>query len=132
MPLPVSETVSVTWGPGRAPACAPASASLTDDVGGLDAQPPALGHGVAAVDHQIEQHLVHLRRIGHHAGQVRLQRGGELDVLADQASEHGRDGVDDGIQLKRHGLDDLLPAEGEQLLGEIRRLPAGVGNLGHL
>ena len=47
---------------------------------------PPLGHRVARVDRQVEQHLLDLRRVDAHAPELRRQSDErELDVLADDA-----------------------------------------------
>jgi hypothetical protein len=93
---------------------------------GLDRELPALGHGVPSVHDEIEEDLLHLRRVGLDAAQAAGRRRDEVDVLADEASEHGLDLADDGVQIQDLRSEHLLPAEGEELAREVGRVLGGL------
>jgi hypothetical protein len=95
------------------------------DVGGLDDELAAARHGVAGVDHQIENHLVHLARIGLDVPEVRVELRAHLDILAEQAQHHLVVG-DDSVEAEDDRAGDLLAAEQEQLAGEAGGAFGGV------
>ena len=99
------------------------------DVGGLDGELAAVGHGVAGVDRQVHQHLLDLARVGVDHAEVGREHLDEVDVLADEAPEHLLDPRGDLVQVERHGLQHLLAAEGQQLAGQRRRALAGLLDL---
>ena len=95
------------------------------DVGGPDGERAALGHGVAGVDGEVEQHLPELARIGAQLAELRIEEQAQLDVLADHAAEQLGDVLDDAVEVQDLGLEDALAAEGEELAGEqAARSPA--------
>ena len=102
------------------------------DFGSLDRQLPALRHGVAGVDRQVEQHLLDLARVGSHGAQALLQRRDELDVLADQPSQHLVRVAHDLVQVDDARLEHLLAAEGEELPRQVGRAMRGLVDLGQL
>ena len=75
----------------------------------------AARHGVAGVDGEIQQHLLHHAGVGfdHRAGiaVIQLQR----HVLAQKPPEHVGHVADDFVHVQPLGLDELAAAEGEQL-----------------
>ena len=86
--------------------------------GSLNRDPPAIGHGVAGIHHQVHEHLVQLAAIRHHRREVRSELGDDLHVFADQPPQHAFGLVDHAVQVEGPRLGDLLAAEGQQLLGE--------------
>jgi hypothetical protein len=70
-----------------------------------------------------------LARVGLDVTQIRSENGGEIDVLTDQAAEHGADVNDAGVEVEHAQIEHLLAAEGEELAGEGE---AAVGGLDHL
>jgi hypothetical protein len=100
------------------------------DVGGLDGQPAAVGHGVAGVDHQVHQHLLELAGIGVDPAEVgRGPHRTQLDVLAQQALEHRPQVGDDLIEVEHPRLQELAAAEREELAGQPGRALAGLLDL---
>ncbi len=96
----------------------------------------AVGHGVAGVGHQVQQHLLDLRRVR----ADRLRRRGELEVeldaFLDEAAQdlcEASHRVVEVVEPRRH---DLAPAERQQLLGQRggahRGAADGVERLRHL
>ena len=102
------------------------------DVGGLDRQPSAVGHGVATVDRHVHQHLVELAGVGldrpQPAGEVELQ----LDVVAERPTEHGADRLDDRVEIQPLGPGDVSSGEGEQLPGECGGGLGGLFDVGEI
>ena len=84
---------------------------------GFNGQRSTRRHGVAGVHHQIHQHLMHLRGVGHDVTRVGGQVLNDADVLGNEPAAESNDLRHHAIQ--RDGLPhrDLLPAEREQLLG---------------
>ena len=95
------------------------------DVRRVDREQPAVGHRVARVDGEVHEDLLELVRVGEHGIQGRRERRDELDVLADQSREHRRQAGDDVVQLEHARLQDLPPAESEELTGEDGRALGG-------
>ena len=86
-------------------------------------------HGVPRIHHQVHQNLVHLPGVGHHLSQVRTEPGNQLDVLADQPLQHLFRFSHHQIQIQRLGLHQLLPAEGQEFLGQFRGALSRLQNL---
>ena len=92
-----------------------------------DGQMPAVGHGVPRIDHQIQDHLFDLRRVGHDHRRWRELDDFELDLGADQPPEHHLHSADDVFERDETRARRLPAAEGEQLARE-----AGATLHGHL
>ena len=90
---------------------------------------PALGHGVAGVDHQVDQHLLDHADIGLDERRVAGITELQVNVLADDAFEHLGQVADRLRQVERLGLHDLLAAKGEQLPGQAGRAVGGGDDL---
>ncbi len=84
-----------------------------------DGQPAPPGHGIARIDHQIEQDLDHLAGVGANLAEAVGQQGFDRDVLADHAAQHLQGLSEDGIEIDDARLEDLLAREGEELPGEL-------------
>ena len=90
---------------------------------GADAQRAAIGHGVPAVDRDVEDRKLQLVGVGADGGQI----GGQIDRQGDarahgarQQRLHARDQVG---QVHRRGRERLAPREGQQPLHQyLRRL----------
>ncbi len=63
-----------------------------------DPQNAALGHRIARVDHQVQQHLLDLPAIAAHGRQVGRGGRGHLHVFADDAAQHLLGGEDELIE----------------------------------
>ncbi len=83
-----------------------------------DRQRAAVRHRVGRIDGEVDEDLLHLTRIRHHGGEARGQRHADLDVLAQEAPEHGAKARDHAAHIERARLQHLLPAEREELLRE--------------
>src|ERR671920_253988 len=99
-------------------------------VGGVDGQCAAGGHRIARVDGEIDQDLFDLTGIGAHRPQVRVQAGGQVDVLAEDPAQHLFDITDDLVEVQHLRLGDFTSAEGEQLFGEPGGTLGGSADLG--
>ena len=99
---------------------------VDDGLAGLHRQRAAVGHGVGSVDREVQQHLLELHRVDHHRRQRRRQRGADLDVVAQQATEHRPQVLDDAADVERPWLQHLAAAEREQLLRQRGRALAGL------
>ena len=96
------------------------------DVRGGDREPSALGHGVARVDDEVHEDLLELGAVGDNAPQRVIGLGGELDVLADETTQHRRHVADHGVEVEPPRLQHLLAAESEELArqrGRATRAP---------
>jgi hypothetical protein len=127
MPQPVSLTASSTCGPGFGVVVGVGFVQL--GVAHLDGELAALGHGVAGVDRQVEQHLLDVAGVGLDRPQLRVGHGDQLDVLADDAAEHPVHVRHHGPQVEDLRLHDGLAAEGQELAGQGRGPVPGGGHL---
>ena len=87
-------------------------------VGGLDHEVAAFRHRVSGVDCQVHDHLLELTGIGLDTIERPVQRGHQPDVLADQALQERLGARHDTVEIEHLRLQDLLTAEGQQLLGQ--------------
>ena len=58
------------------------------DVGGLDRQVAAVGHGIAGIDRQVHDDLLDLAGIGLDRADGPRRNHDQVDVFADQAGQH--------------------------------------------
>ena len=96
------------------------------DVRRLDGEPAAVGHRVARVHREVDDHLFELARIHPHPPGVRRRHEGQVDVLSDQPLEEIRRVLDQLVQVEHLRLEHLLAAEREQLVRERRRAGRGL------
>ena len=87
----------------------------------LDGQRPAAGHRVLRVDRQVQNHLLHLCRIGPHPGRGAGQVGDEGDVLPEEVAEEPGRPRHRLVEVENFWLGSGLAAEGQKL----RRQPRG-------
>ena len=93
-------------------------------VRGGDPQGAAVGHRVARVDGEVEDHLLQLAAVHPHRAGVGREVQHEPDVHADQASQHRRELPDHGGRVEVARLERGPARERQQLLGQVRR-PVG-------
>ena len=129
MPQPVSVTLKQTNRPARASGCPRTVGFSPRPRWRCGWRAGRRGHGVAGVDGQVQQHLLHHAGVGldhrRRLAVIQLQR----HVLAQKPAEHVRHVADDFVHVQLLGLDELAAAEGEQL----PRQPGGAfGGLGDL
>ena len=82
------------------------------DVGGFDDQVAAAGHGVAGIDRQGPDDLLHLAAVDSDRQKCSIQNRANQDILADEAQQHGFHLGDHGVEIDQGRLNHLLPAEG--------------------
>src|SRR5580704_1736581 len=99
------------------------------DVGGLDCEFSAGGHGVAGIDGEVHDDLLDLAGIGAHRAETRARHHDQVDVFANHAVEHFQVFGDDAVEIENARSQHLLAAEGEQLAGKGRGPSGGAGNL---
>ena len=99
------------------------------DIVGHDGEPAAFGHGVAGVDGQVQDHLLHLPRIDLDRFQCRGEDGGQQDVVADQAAQHLLRVAHSDVEVEDLRLHRLLAAERQQLAGQRLGALARLANL---
>ena len=87
------------------------------DLGGDD-DAAAVGHGVAGIDHEVDDHLLDRRGVGEQGREERGDFPMQIDIGADEPSEKRFQFVDDGMQVDKLGLGDLFAGENEQLARE--------------
>ncbi len=73
--------------------------------------------------------MLNLRGIDAHDRRFRSENEGQRDVLPNQARQHPLQAADRLVEVDVLREKHLLPAEGEQLLRERSRAPAGLLNL---
>ena len=98
-------------------------------VAGLDGELAAFRHRVSCVERQVQDDLFELPRIGAHVFERRVQRRHQRDVFADQALQERLSSRHHLIEIEHLRLQDLLAAEGQQLLREQRGAFAGPPHL---
>ena len=88
-------------------------------------EPAAIGHGVAGVDGEIDDHLLELRDVDLDRPQIAAVHQIELDLLADQpAQQHGE--IAERVAEMQHLRAQRLPARERQQLPHQRRGAGGV------
>ena len=100
---------------------------VTDhDVGRADRHPATLRHGVDRIEQQVEQHLLHLIRVGTDPPQSR--RGGDLqrDLRRQCVREQITEAIEQVVQVELTWRSRLASREGKELLAE----PAGTLDIG--
>ena len=88
------------------------------DRAGADRQRASAGHGVAGVDGEVHEDLLHHAGVRLHEGELRGGIELQGDGFAEQPLEHFRQVADHLAQVERHGLHDILAAEHKQLPGQ--------------
>ena len=121
MPVPVSSTSTSTYSPIGMPLYWNFALCVGADIGGAQRELAAVGHRVARIDHEIDDHLLELREIGLHRPEVALRHDVERDPLADQpAQQHGQV-VDHVAEVDDLRAQRLLAREREQVAHHARR-----------
>ena len=99
---------------------------------GLDGEPAADRHRVARVEHEIEQHLRQLARIGLDEAGRRAQPELERGLLAEGAPEHELEAAHRLVEIEHPGPQHLPAAERQELTGDRRRPFRGGADLLHV
>ncbi len=88
----------------------------------LDRERASTGHRIPGVDREVQDHLGELAAVDEDGRELRLEPALDQDVFAEEPLEQGQRFDDDGVHVADFGRQHLLPAEGEQLPGELCRL----------
>ncbi len=100
---------------------------------GGDAQATLFAHGVAGVDHEIEQGGLELGGVHAGEGAPALQPRPEVDGLAQGAAQQGLALADQGVEIAGFRPQGLPAREGQQLMCQAFAAPGGgQGGLTHL
>ena len=86
----------------------------------LDDQGTAVGHGIAGIHAEIQQHLIELDSIRENWGEVRREGGLDLDVCTDHIFERVKSVRDAEVQIDVAGFKYLASSESEELPCETR------------
>ena len=141
MPLPASLVVkngSKRW--GRTSAAMPEPVSVTESrkaapspraAGAVSrtSRPPS-GMASRALTARLRIDLLELARVGPHRGHAGQKALVELDRLPEDAVQHGEGTRHHRVQVHHPGLRHLLPAEAQELPGELGRPLGGEDDLG--
>ena len=99
---------------------------------GFEHELTAVGHSIARVHHQIQEHLLNLIGISQHRAEISSKSCDHSYVFTDQALQHGADGTYRRVQIEDFWFQHLAAAESQQLAGQ-RGGPIGCPlNLVHL
>ena len=82
-----------------------------------------MGHGVAGIERQVHDCLVHLRLVSQYRFQGRIQLGDDLDVLSEQPTQQLGNAVDDKVEVE-HGRCEHLLARGARFYQVSTSSPA--------
>ena len=115
----------VLAGPAATPVCC---RSLLP-VGATDPDTAALGHGLSGVDHQVDQYLLQPGRVHQHAAERGIELGLHRYGRSRQTAQHGLQLGDQRVQRQDLRLEELAPAEGQQLPGQVGGPLAGIPDL---
>ena len=88
----------------------------------------AFRHGVPRVDAEIQNHLLDLARVGFDPPDFRIGMRLQIEPLADDAAQKFFHLDDERVEVDHLRLENLFPAEGEQLACEGGGLFAGFAN----
>ena len=102
------------------------------DVGRFNRHAPAAGHRVSRIDDEVHHDLLQLTAIGERQRERGRQRQRDVDVLADQPAEHAGHVRDQAVHVERRGVQHLLAAERQQLLGEAGGALAGLDDFAEI
>ena len=94
---------------------------------GGDGERAAVGHRVAGVHDEVEQHLLELARVHDH-GPDRGRTQVDLDVRADEATQDLAERDHGVVRVEHDRLHHAAPAQREQLVDEGARLLAGAAH----
>ena len=126
MPVPVSRTLTTSSG-GASPARGQLAA---------EHQLAALGHRVAGVHGEVQEHLLELARVAEHRAPRGPELGAQLDVPREGAREQAHHLADRLVHVDGLAAQPRLEPETEQLAGELGAAPGGfadhLGGLRHL
>ena len=88
MPVPVSLNVEHHVVAGRHADVAAHAVRAEFHIGGFDFEPSAARHGVARVDGEVHEDLIHLAGVDVDVGEIGRQARHQLHVFTDEADQH--------------------------------------------
>ncbi len=91
---------------------------LQRHIGGGDAQDAAVGHGVARIDHEVEQGTFQLVLVAVDGPEPGLQRGFDADMAAQRAAQQVAHRIDQFVQFDPLEIQRLASGEGQQAVGQ--------------
>ena len=94
---------------------------VQSDVRSLDCQHASRGHRIPGVDYEVQDDLLDVTRVRLDPSDRLLGEGDQLHVLSDEPLEHLLHAREKLVQVEHPGLDNLLPAEHQELSGETSR-----------
>jgi len=101
-------------------------------MGGLNAEPAALGHGVPGVHDQVHDDLLDLARVGSHESQRRVQRRDQADVFAESSVDESLEVFEAERLVKDQAMGRLRKARDQGLvINHENQGPAGFSS-GHM
>ncbi len=96
---------------------------------GAEGERTTISHGVFCVDREVQQDLLHLAWIDHHAFQSLLQIELDEDLVAHQAFQHFFHGKNSLVHVDNLRLDVLFATECQQLTRQVGCAFRGALNL---
>jgi len=102
---------------------------IKDDVVRLDGDLARIGDGVPGVDAQVGQDLVHLRGIDKDAFEIVPRQPGQIDVLADEPSQHLERTLHGLVEVQYLEVHGLLAGKRQKLARQIGRTLGGLLDL---
>jgi hypothetical protein len=94
---------------------------VDDDVLGLEGEAPALGHGVARVDREVEHDLLQTHRVDDHGPERGLGDRVDLDPLAEGAPQEQVHAPETFVEVHRPRRHHRAPGEREEVAGQLGR-----------
>ncbi|MCY1178373.1 hypothetical protein D9M73_187200 [compost metagenome] len=76
---------------------------------GFDQEPATVGHGIAGIDHQVEQGAFDLMRVGFGHPQILTEVQLQLDALIEAALQEFAHGGNQRVHFHRLGVQRLTP-----------------------
>ena len=92
----------------------------------LDGEPAALGHGVARVDGEVDEHLFDLPGVSFRRPEIDAEGSDEVDVLPDGAPEHPLHLDNDVVEVQHPWFNHLPATERQELAGQRGRAFGGL------
>src|SRR5262245_49347765 len=99
------------------------------DIRRFDHKLPAVWHGIACVDHQVDDHLLNLHRVGLYGAWVRRQPHHSFDVFTDERAEELIYLEQQVVEVEDTPFDALLSSKGQKL---ARQASSTYGQLAYL
>ena len=99
---------------------------------GFHREAPAVRHGIARVEREVDDDLLELRPVGLHPAQLGGEAQHELAVLAHQPAQHRLHVHQHRVELQHQRLEELAAGIRQQLPADVGRALGGAGDLVHV